>query len=158
MLSCSVKPLTPADQVEVLFAQRPRSEHLHGHGVDVDSLHQHPAEGGTEEVAIQHVDGNAKGLGKTRETTLQTWEPGSASSICEQSLTLSLPRVIKLKFPLEPHQGYDITQYGELGFSQLTQMKDDYTTNSHYMTHTLLFQREWVLFYPVSEREFFAFV
>ena len=32
-------------------------------------------------------------------------------------LTLPLPRVINLKFPLQPHQKYYITQYGELGFS-----------------------------------------
>ena len=31
--------------------------------------------------------------------------------------TLSLPRVINFKFPLQPHQKYDITQYEELGFS-----------------------------------------
>ena len=31
-------------------------------------------------------------------------------------LTLSLPRVINIKFPLQPHQKYNITQYGELGF------------------------------------------
>ena len=42
-------------------------------------------------------------------------------------LTLSLPRVINIKFPLQHHQKYYITQYeGELGFS-FTQMKDDYT-------------------------------
>ena len=33
------------------------------------------------------------------------------------ALTLSLLRVISFKFPLQPHQKYDITQYGELGFS-----------------------------------------
>ena len=32
-------------------------------------------------------------------------------------LTLSVPRVINLKFPLQPHQKYYITQYEELGFS-----------------------------------------
>ena len=32
-------------------------------------------------------------------------------------LTLSLPRVINLQFPLQPLQKYDITQYGERGFS-----------------------------------------
>ena len=48
-------------------------------------------------------------------------------------LTLSLPRVINFKFPLQPHQKYNITQYGELGFSWLTQMKDDYATNFHHI-------------------------
>ena len=33
------------------------------------------------------------------------------------NLTLSLPRVINVKFPLQPHQKYYITQYEELGFS-----------------------------------------
>ena len=41
------------------------------------------------------------------------------------------PRVINFKLPLQPHQKYNIPQYGELGFSYLTQMKDEYTTNSH---------------------------
>ena len=49
-------------------------------------------------------------------------------------LILSLPRVINFKFLLQYHQKYYITQYGEFGFSKLTQMKDDYTTNSHYIT------------------------
>ena len=39
------------------------------------------------------------------------------------------------------HQKYYITQYGELSFSQLIQMKDDYTTNSHYLTYTFLFRK-----------------
>ena len=52
------------------------------------------------------------------------------------NLTLSLPRVNNFKFPLQPHQKYHITQYEELGFSSLTQMKDDHTTNSHYITYT----------------------
>ena len=51
-------------------------------------------------------------------------------------LTLSLLRVINVKFPLQPHQIYYITQYGELGFSKLTQVKDDYATNSRYLTYT----------------------
>ena len=34
-----------------------------------------------------------------------------------RDLTLSLPRVINFKFPLQPHQKYYITHYGELGFS-----------------------------------------
>ena len=34
-----------------------------------------------------------------------------------KKLPLSLPRVINVKFPLQPHQQYYITQYEELGFS-----------------------------------------
>ena len=56
-------------------------------------------------------------------------------------LTLSLPRVINFKFLLQPHQEYYITKYGELDFSKVIQMKDDYTTNSHYLTHTFLFRK-----------------
>ena len=58
-----------------------------------------------------------------------------------KELTLSLPRVINLQFPLQPHQKCNISQYGELVFSYLTQMKDDYTTNSHYLTHIFLFRK-----------------
>ena len=34
--------------------------------------------------------------------------------------TLSLPRVVNFKFPLQPNQKYYITQYGELDFSWVT--------------------------------------
>ena len=44
------------------------------------------------------------------------------------AFTLSFPRVINFKLPLQPHQKYYITQYGELAFSSRTQMKDDHTT------------------------------
>ena len=56
----------------------------------------------------------------------------------------TFPRVINFKFPLRPHQKYNISQYEERGFSELPPMKDDYTTNSYYLTYTL---RDW------SERE-----
>ena len=39
--------------------------------------------------------------------------------------TLSLPTVINIKFPLQPHQEYYITRYKAHGFS------GDYTSNSH---------------------------
>ena len=51
-----------------------------------------------------------------------------------EGLTLSLPRVINIKFPLQPHQKYYITWHKELGLSYLPQMKDDYNTNTHYLT------------------------
>ena len=41
------------------------------------------------------------------------------------------------KFLLQPHQKYNITQYEQFGFSSLTQMKDDYTTNS--LRHLYIF-------------------
>ena len=53
----------------------------------------------------------------------------------------ALPREINFKFLQRPHQKYNIPQYGELGFSQFTQMEDDYATNSHYITNTFLFKR-----------------
>ena len=56
-------------------------------------------------------------------------------------LSLSLPRVINFEFPLQRHQKYHITQYGELGFSLLTQTKYDYAINSYYLTYTFLFKR-----------------
>ena len=49
--------------------------------------------------------------------------------------------MINFKFLLRPHQQYYITQYEELGFPQLTQMKDDFTTNSHYLIYTFLFRK-----------------
>ena len=55
-------------------------------------------------------------------------------------LTLSLPRVINFKFLLLPHQKYYITQYEELGFPLLTQIRDDHTTNSHLITYTFSLQ------------------
>ena len=61
----------------------------------------------------------------------------------EVRLTLSLPRVINFKFLLQPHQKYFITEYEELGFSWLTQMKDDYTTNSHYLTLYIYLWKVW---------------
>ena len=63
---------------------------------------------------------------------LPNHHPNSAHS----TLTLSLPRVINFKFLLQPHHKCYTTQYEELGFSSLTQMKDDYTINSHYLTYT----------------------
>ena len=58
-------------------------------------------------------------------------------------LTLSLPRVINFKFPLQPHQKYNIIQYGERGFSSFYSDERWYTTNSHW---------ENVLFELGSER------
>ena len=62
-------------------------------------------------------------------------------SLIHFSSTLSLPRVINFKFLLETHQKYCITQHEELGFSWLTQMKNDYRlANSHYLTDTFFFK------------------
>ena len=56
------------------------------------------------------------------------------------SLILSFPRVINVKFPVQPHQKYNIPQYEELGFPSLTQMKDHYTADSHYIVYTFFFK------------------
>ena len=54
-------------------------------------------------------------------------------------LVLSLPKVINVKFLLQSQQKHYITQYEELDFLSLSQMKDDYTTNSHYpLTYTFI--------------------
>ena len=50
--------------------------------------------------------------------------------------------MINVKFPLQPHQTYYITQYGEPGFSQLTRMNDDFTSNSLYLMHTFPLEKE----------------
>ena len=70
-----------------------------------------------------------KPQGVVTETSLlrriQTWSPLLISeslglvfwSPITEDLTLSLLRMINVKFPLQPHQKYYITQYGELDFS-----------------------------------------
>ena len=59
----------------------------------------------------------------------------------------SLSKVINVRFPLQPHQRYYITQYGELGFWSLTKVKDDYTTNVHYLTYTFLLKKVGRMYY-----------
>ena len=44
-------------------------------------------------------------------------------------------------FPCESHVILLITQYGELGSSSLTHMKDDYTVSSHYLSYTFLLRK-----------------
>ena len=97
--------------------------------------------------AQPHPDG--KSIDPKIDTTGQS-TPKSCRHI--QTLTLSLPRVTNFKFLLQPHQKYNIAQYEELGFSSLTQMKDDSTTNSHYITYTFLFERlgEFMYFWSLG--------
>ena len=54
---------------------------------------------------------------------------GEDEFLVDFSFNPFFPRVINFKFLLQPHQKYHITQYEDLGFSYLNQMKDDYTTN-----------------------------
>ena len=75
------------------------------------------------------------------EFQLERLTIGESKRGCRPVLTFSLPRVINFRFLLQPHQKYYITKYEELGFSKLTQMKDDYTTNSYYLTHTFLYRK-----------------
>ena len=56
----------------------------------------------------------------------------------EQALMRALNNKGTFKISL---QKYNITRYQEIDFSSLTQMKDDYTTNSHCITCTLLFKK-----------------
>ena len=59
---------------------------------------------------------------------------------------------INVKFPLQPHQKYYTTQYEELGFSSLTQMKDDYATTTLHQLYILFKSWENALFELGSER------
>ena len=60
--------------------------------------------------------------------------PPPTPSFVRASITPSLPRVINFKFLVQPHQKYHITQFEELGFSQLTRMKND-CTNKFSLHH-----------------------
>ena len=73
---------------------------------------------------------------------------------CTQVNMESPVRVINLAFPLQPHHEYYITKYEEHGFLWLTQMKDDYISNSHYVAQIHFFLKGWenVLFELGSER------
>ena len=67
----------------------------------------------TDEHIMSHstkTKGPAKRGHIVAATSLLKWS-------CFPKLTLSLPSVINLKFPLQPHQKYCITQYGKFGFS-----------------------------------------
>ena len=57
----------------------------------------------------------------------------------EQALTLSLPRVINFKFPLQLHQKYYITQIKNLAFHSLLRWHVIPLNDPHYLTHTFLF-------------------
>ena len=50
------------------------------------------------------------------------------TQMTKRLLTLSLPRVINFKFPLQLHTKYNIAQYAERGFSLLTQVERPYFT------------------------------
>ena len=57
-------------------------------------------------------------LRRRRGSWAWTWnEVWRTRGMLEHILTLSLSRAINVKFPLQPHQKYYITQYGERGFS-----------------------------------------
>ena len=53
-----------------------------------------------------------------------------------------IPKSDQYQISPQPHLEYNITQYEELDFSQLTQMKDDYTTNSHYLIYISLLRKD----------------
>ena len=58
----------------------------------------------------------------------------------ENASTLSLPSVINVKFPLQPHQKYDITAERTWLFIAYAD-GNMRTTNSHYLTYTFLFRK-----------------
>ena len=45
----------------------------------------------------------------------------------KRKLNPFIPKSDQFQIPLQPHQKYDITQYGEPGFLSLAQMEDDHT-------------------------------
>ena len=55
----------------------------------------------------------------------------------------STPKSDQFRISTAASPGYYITQYGELDFSSLTQMKHDYATNSPYLTHTPTLYNCW---------------
>ena len=67
------------------------------------------------------------------------WE--ASPSLYPNVINPFTPKSDQCPISLQPHQKYYITQYGELGFPQLTQMKDDFTTNSHSLAHAFLFRK-----------------
>ena len=86
---------------------------------------------------LQHCTGSTEKLDDP-----QTARASVAHSTPVKTLAFTFPtRMINFKFLLQTHQKYYITQYGELGFVSLTQMKDDCTTNSHYIQ--LFLFRTW---------------
>ena len=56
----------------------------------------------------------------------------------DEDLTLSLPRVINFKFPLQPHHKYYITQYGDLAFDSLLRWKMIIPILTTLLTHLSL--------------------
>ena len=58
--------------------------------------------------------------------------------------TLSLPKVIKLKFHLQPRQKYYITQYKELSCSQLSHMRDDCIYQLSLPHLSIYFSLKWL--------------
>ena len=66
-------------------------------------------------------------VGKRTNKFMRLW-----TKAMRQQLSLSLLRVINVKFPLQPHQKYYITQYGELWLSLLRWKMLILRTNSHY--------------------------
>ena len=101
---------------------------------------------------------NASRNGRSRQSSLLTGSPLGLNNSAREKLEHSqsdktnrpsvrdstacnaFNHLINFRFPLQPHQKYSIAQCEEPRFLQLTQMKDDYTTNSYYLTYTFLFE------------------
>ena len=66
-----------------------------------------------------------------------------------------------ITFLLQPHQKFTLHSIKEFVFRSFTQMKDDYTTNFHYLTYTFPFERlgdMYLLFEFGSERVYMSLI
>ena len=61
------------------------------------------------------------------------WKGSSDLIVCSSVLNPFTPKSDKFQIPLRPHQKYYITLQGEISFSKLTRMKDDFTTNNYLL-------------------------
>ena len=118
--------LVTALQVQWRTRERDRSRASHALKCHARTGHVHTR---------THTHGRVQFTNKPCTGCNFTRTPSRGSSLRSfTQLTLSFPRVIDFKFSLQPHQKYYITLYEERGYSQPTQMEDDHTTNSHYLT------------------------
>ena len=92
-----------------------------------------------------HLSPDTKNVGKRSEAPLIWFSAKAAwfaSPLCHYrfrgDLTVSLSRVTNFMFSLLTRKSHSMKN---LDFSLLTQMKDDYTTNFHYLTYTFPVKR-----------------
>ena len=91
-------------------------------------------------------DRNSSGV-RHAQLTFWTWWTFDSTFIVEYTgleFYPFTPKSDQFEIPMQPHQKYHITQYEELGFSQ---MKHDYTTNSHNLTYTYLLKGDGRMYF-----------